>query len=798
MAWSTDPYSNKVTKDEAILKEAKTRFRFCQDWEAQYRAWYELDIKFANGDSRNMFQWDEWVIGDRIAAGRPCLTINKTNQHNLLIINDAKQNKPGINIRPVGDNASFEAAQVYQEVVRHIEYISSAENVYDNATVTQVQGGMGYWRVCTDYISPKSRAQEIYIRRIKDPRSVYLDPDINEVDGSDARFGFIFEDMPRDLFKASYPDYADIGGANVLNNSSDEWSTKNIVRVAEYYRKTQKKETAVSFTDPDTGNLVEEFKRLLTDRQKQYFDALVEFEKDLPDEQKTAFERPSLSDNIEWYKIAGDTIIDRGPWLGKYIPIARLVGTETVIDGVLDRKGHTRALLDAQRMYNINTSANVEFGALQTKVPWLAPMAAVEGLEEYWKTANTVNHSFLPWNHVDEDANPIPAPVRPAAPQASPGYVQNMQIAQNEMMMVSGQYQSQMGENENAKSGVAINARQRQGDRATYHFIDNLAIAVRFTGKILIDLIPKIYDTPRVVRIAATDGSVMNVKIDTSAPTPFQKVPTPEGETADMDKAQQMAQVIFNPSVGIYDVQSDTGPSFATRRQEAFNALTQIAAANKEFMGIAGDLLWKVADFPEAQALAERYRRIIPKNITGDSPDPAAEKLMEDAANHIQKLQADLQDLVKKYQDRTREFDIKERELDLKTTQTAVSEIRADFDAMSKRITAIGNAGPMFSVEQVQPIIKQTILEVLQAGGPAPDAADHLPGPHEGGTSTASLAPQEGQEMASGEEGEEPEEEAEEVQPDMHPTVPGARKAPDGNYYTQGPNGKYMQVVENA
>ncbi len=789
MAWSTDPYSNKLGGDDAIVLEAKGRFRVCEEWESQARVYYELDIKFANGDSRNMFQWDEWVIGDRISAGRPCLTINKTNQHNLLIINDAKQNKPGINIRPVGDNASFEAAQVYQEVVRHIEYISSAENVYDNGTVTQVQGGIGYWRIHTDYISAKSRSQEIYIKRIKDPRSVYLDPDITEVDGSDARFGFIFEDNPRDLYNAKYSDFKDVGGSSVFSNTSDGWATKDIVRVCEYYRKTQKKEIACSFTDPHNGQLVEEFYSKLTAEQKQFYDALKEFEKDLPDAQKTAFERKSVSDNIEWFKIAGNTIIDRGPWLGKYIPIVRLVGTETVIDGVLDRKGHTRALLDAQRMYNINTSANVEFGALQTKVPWLAPMAAVEGLEEYWKTANTVNHAWLPWNHVDDDGNEIPPPVRPAAPQASPGYVQGMQIAQNEMMMVSGQYQAQMGENENAKSGIAINARQRQGDRATYHFIDNLAIAVRFTGKIIIDLVPLIYDVPRVVRIAATDGSVMNVTIDNKAPMPFQKIPTPDGEKPDMDKAQEMANIIFNPSVGIYDVQSDTGPSFATRRQEAFNALTQIAAANKEFMMVAGDLLWKVADFPEAQALAERYRKIIPKNVTGDAPDPQTEDMMHKAADHIQQLQSELQDLVKKYEDRTREFDIKERALDLQTTQTAVSEIRQDFDAMSKRIIALGNAGPAFSLEQLQPLLKQAILEALAAGGPAPDGADHLPGMNEGGTPIVPEEAPEGQGEPS---------QAEPDQPEEHPDIPGALKAPDGNYYMPDPNrpGKHLQVMQ--
>lgn len=1124
MAWSSSPDWNGLYKgDDAIINEVKKRWNYCQEWESQTRLWFELDTKFAEGDSRNMYQWDTWVSGDRIANRRPCLTINKTRQHNLLIINDAKQNKPGVNIRPVGESASFEAAQVFQEVVRHIEYISNAESVYDSATEFQVKGGFGYWRVCTDYISPKSRSQEIYIKRIKDPRSVYLDPDIDEVDGSDAAYGFIFEDVAKDLYDRLYPKFKDVGGSALWANSNDGWLVKHHVRVAEYYRKTQKEERACSFTNPATGELVEEFYRLLTPDQKIYFDNMSDAEKGLDDSEKTVFERPSVSEDIEWFKIAGNTIIDRGKWLGKYIPIVRLIGSETVIDGVLDRKGHTRAMLDAQRVYNINTplaldtklptpngwttmgevkvgdwlfdengkpvevagtspvfinrdcykveftdnshiiadakhlwtveergkrirgglewlnktipteeliskkhfiwatkplrleekslpihpyllgawlgdgdtanpritaskddveemrsiiaecgysigpaklsnygacsftvygmrstfanlnllgnkhipveylraseeqrlmllrglmdtdgcyskqfnrciftngnfelissvcellrslgirfirqevvaaarkfpngetynckaaahisftvdpwvkvfelfrkaepqtehrivherrskrhgiksitkiasvpvkcvainseshlflagegmipthnSANVEFGALQTKVPWLAPMAAVEGLEEYWKTANTTNHAWLPWNHIDEDGKEIPPPTRPAAPQSSPGYVQQMQIAQNEMMMVSGQYQAQMGENENAKSGVAINARQRQGDRATYHFIDNLAIAVRFTGKILIDLIPKVYDTPRVMRIAATDGSVMNVKIDTNAPTPYQKEELPQGQMPDMDKAQQMAQIIFNPSVGIYDVQSDTGPSFATRRQEAFNALTQIAASNKEFMGIAGDLLWKVADFPEAQALAERYRKIIPANVTGDAPDPQTEQMMHQAADQIQQLQTELQQMTQKFQDKTRELDIKEDHLKLSASNTMLDNLRADYKALNERITALGNSGPALSVEQIQPLIQQAIQEALREGGPAPES---LPGIGQGGTP---IVDPEGAEAEMGGSEEEPEE---------HPDIPGARKAPDGNFYLPDPDrdGKYLQVMQ--
>lgn len=730
---------DNLSKDDQIIIEAKRRFKACEEWEAQARANFDYDYKFANADSINMFQWDSWVVGDRIANDRPCLTINKTKQHNLQIVNDGKQNKPGVNIRPVGDTASFEAAQIFQEVVRHIEYISNAETIYDSASEFQVDAGIGYWRVVTDYLSDRSFDQEIFLKRVKDPRSVYLDPDINEIDGSDANFGFVFTDEVKDLYDAKYPKFKDVGGSAIFSNTADGWFTKNHVRVCEYFRKTNKDDKYVWFVLPETGEEVEGFWSEIPKDGRDIFNDIKWRESNMPPSEQTYRERNVVRGEIEWYKIAGNVIIDRKPWLGKYIPLVRIVGRETVIDGVMDRVGHTRALLDPQRIYNVNSSANVEYGALQTKSPIVASNAAVEGYEEYYRTGNTTNHAWMPWNEYDEDGNKLTPPKRLEAPQSSPAYVQQMQIAQNEMMMVSGQYQAQMGENENAKSGVAINARQRQGDRATYHFIDGQAIGIRFTGKILIDLIPKIYDKKRIMRIEAKDGTVINLTIDPKAEEAYKKV-LPDQPASQSN--EQMIEVIFNPNVGIYTVQSDTGPSFATRRQEAFNALTQIAAANKDFMGIAGDILWKVADFPEAQLLAQRYRRIIPPNILGDAPNPQMTEAMEQAAKTIEGQLATIAQMTKEAEDRTRELNIKDRELDLKQNVAAddalmkmLKEIREDYRAISDRITSLGNSGPGLSVEQIQPLIKDAIAEALQNGQKFGDVdASLLPGINDGGT----------------------------------------------------------------
>lgn len=709
---------NWLTEDEKIVKEAHKRFNICEEWEGTAWTNFEYDYKFANGDSFNMYQWDNWVVGDRIDMNRPCLTINKTMQHNLQIINDGKQNKPGVNIRPVGDDASFEAAQIYEEVVRHIEYLSNAENVYDKASEFQVIGGIGYWRIITDWVDPsKGFDQEIFIKPIKHPKSVRLDPDITETDGSDADYGFIFNDVPKDKYERDYPEYKDVGGSAVLGNTGSGWYSKNHVRVAEYFRKNPKKDKWIEFVNLNTEQLESGHLSTFDPNLKDMFEEIRKREKGVSLNERSYRERTVVKNNIEWYKIAGNVIVDKKPWLGKYIPIIRIVGIETIIDGNLDRKGHTRALLDPQRMYNINSSANVEFGALQTKSPIIAAGDAIEGYEEYYRLANLNNAAWLPFNAYDEEGRQLPAPTRMGAPQASPAYVQQMKIAQEEMMMVSGQYQAQMGESENAKSGIAITQRQRQGDRATYHFIDGQAIGIRYTGKQLIDLIPKIYNKKRIMRIEAKDGTILNLTIDPDHQAAMSKLlpQNPVDPNAPLP-TEKVLDIIFNPNIGNYTVIADNGPSFATRRQEAFNALTQIAAQNQQFMNVGGDLLWKVADFPEAQELARRWRRLIPPNITGDAPNPQLTQAMHQASDKIEQQLAIITKQTKELADKSREFDIRERELALREKEAVARENRADYDAENKRLTALGNSGPAITPEQIQPVLQQLLKGMLKAG----------------------------------------------------------------------------------
>lgn len=769
-------------EQKAIVIQAKKDFRIAWDYESTAREYFDDDYKFANGDSYNMYQWDETTVTNR--EGRPCLTVNKTQQHNLMIVNDAKQNKPGVRIRPVGDEASYEAAQVYQEIVYHVEYISNAENVYDNGVSWAVQAGIGYWQVVTEPVSIDSFDQEIKIKRIKDPRSVLLDPNIVEVDGSDARWGMIFEDMPKSVFKETYSEYANVVGTYALGNiGTDDWSTKDNIRLCNYYRKEQKKDKLVAFMSTDGAQITKRVSKM-DDTEKVIYK---EVKRTAATKKLHQYrERTVLDDKITCYKIAGDFVVDEKEWLGKYIPIVRLPGTETVIDGVLDRKGHTRALIDPQKIYNANTSANVEYGALQTKAPWLVAAEQIGENTQYWETANTKNHAYLPYEHLDANGDPFPnPPIRPAAPQASPAYVEGLKIAQNEMMMASGQYQAQFGEAENAKSGVAINARQRQGDRATYHFIDNQAIAIRYTGKIIIDLIPKIYDTERVMRITGIDGTIMDVNIDPNASQAHLDMTDPNNPV--MDKGKKVKQILFNPNIGMYDIQADTGPSFATKRMEAAAAMTQLATGDKTFIGNYGDFFFKALDFPNADQMAERAQKLLPPNVLGDNDptnDPRVQDLMHKASDHIEKLTTELAETQRQLKDKTTDLTQKGMRLDLDYKKAGAQEVREDYKAETDRVTALGNSGPGISREQIEPVLRSLLAGMLQNG-------EIGPGITQGGQHIQ-LPPD--PEKAAGEAGTEPEGPSEgEEQPPMAGAMRGKDAAGKPGWFVQH-EGNHYQV----
>ncbi len=610
--------------DDDLIAEAKKRFKRCEDHESEVRPRFKEDLRFANADPDNGFQWPADMRKSREADKRPCLTINKVKQHNRQITNDARQNKPSVRVYPVDNGADKKTAEILNGIIRHIEANSSADTAYDTAAEFAVDAGIGYWRVVTDYAADDSFDQEIFIKRVKNPLNIYLDPDIQEADGSDARFGFVFEDMPREEFEATYSEAQAVD----WEKPSDVWCGKDTIRVAEYFKRIESSDTLFS-----NGMRASELSK-----------------EDLAVVKAQFRSRPVKKTQVKWYLLAGDQCLEQKDWPGRYIPIVRVVGEEVEIDGKIERKGHTRAMKDAQRMYNYWTSSAVEHVALQSKIPYVGPAQAFESYEQYWNNANTANLPYLPFNHIDENGNPIPAPQRQQPPTMAAAYMQGMQVASEEMKMASGQYDASMGAKSNETSGRAIMARQHEGDTATFHFIDNIARAIKYTGKILIDLIPKIYDTERVIRILGEDGAEDQAHINPAMQRAYAQMQGPDGAIKE----------IYNPSIGRYDVIVSVGPSYSTRRQEAFLALNDMASRNPALMQVAGDIVMKAADFPMADELAQRFEKTLPPNLKDEKAQSPEVQQMQAA---MQQMQAQMQAMAAEHQQLLADKDFERQKL---------------------------------------------------------------------------------------------------------------------------------------
>jgi hypothetical protein len=674
--------------DAELLREAKARYERCVTWEATARQNALADSKFAAGDSLNLWQWDDSVRNSR--GNRPCLTMNKVRQHNLQIVNDARQHKAQIKVTPTGGRATYEAAQVFSGIIRRIEYQSKAVDAYSTAIFHQVESGIGYVRVVTEYADDDSTDQEIFIRRISNPRTVYMDPDAKDYDKADARFAFVFNDIARDQWEAEHGKF-DQAAPTALDHS-DGWNDRDHVREAEYWRRLEDEDTLHALAD---GSVKRESE--MEDGELEQLQPYITKSRDI------------TTSRVEWYHIVGNKVEKRQDWPGKYIPLVPFIGEEIVIENKMDRKGHTRALIDAQRMYNYWSSAAVEQVALQTKAPFVGSKRAIEGVEQEWELANVVNKGVLVYNDVDDTGQPIERPERAHPPEMAQGYIQGMTIARDDMLMVSGQYQAEFGQPSNERSGTAIDARQRQSDNATAHYVDNQAKGIRQVGRIVLDLIPKIYDTARVMKIMAEDGTDSDVHLIPNAPQAHQHVamtaqgpqPITPGQAQmsdEQDTSPLDVRVIFNPSVGRYDVEADVGPSFGTRRQEAFNAFTQILAQNQAVFPIVGDFWAQNADFPGADELADRLKRGLPPQYKA-GPDP-----------QVLQLQQQSQQMMQQAHQLLGQADQEIAQLKQQLANKSQSVLIDDYKAETDRLKAIGSVDP----ELVKMIARQLWEDMRQ------------------------------------------------------------------------------------
>lgn len=556
-------------------------------------------------------QWDSEALAQRRRANRPALTMNRGPGFVRQLTGEVMQNPPGIKVLPSKDGATIEAAEIFNGLIRNIEQQSIARAAYTKAAENAAQAGIGGWRVVTQYSSDDSFDQDIRIKRINDPFQILIDPLAQEPDKSDMRYGFVFEDLALEEYRKRYPN---VPAESLPTNVADQgltWRTVNTIKIAEYwYREPVKKmlqlheDGSVSYSDDET-----------------------------PPQSPVVQSREVVVQQVKTCLMSGAGIL-QGPtdWAGKYIPICVVVGEEIWSDGRAVRKGMIHDMRDPQRVYNYTRTAAVEAVAMQPKAPFILTANQAMGYEDQWMNAGTQNLAALMYKG-DPQANGPPKRSEP--PLASQGLDVQSQLAISDLEGVTGIYKAGLGAPSNETSGRAIMARQQEGDTGTYHYIFNLGIAIQYCGKILVDLIPKIYDSTRVVRTLGEDGSAKMVAINKP------------------DLGEDGMEIVLNDlSAGEYDVTVTTGPSFATKRAEAAEFMTELLRGFPTLTEIAGDIIIKNMDVPGANEIAARIREAKGLDEEGkpiDQPPPPpspvdASTALKNAAS-ADKLEAETEQL---------------------------------------------------------------------------------------------------------------------------------------------------------
>lgn len=662
-------------ENDPRIADAMKFLRLTTDADQSNRSEALEDLKFAAGN-----QWPTEIQNSRNLEARPCLTINKIDPYIRQVTNQQRQARPRIKVHGTNTSSNEKLAEILTGVIRHIEVNSDADQAYDTAFDYSVRMGWGYFRVVTDYIRDDSFDQEIYIRPIDNPFTVYFDPNSILPDGSDADRCLITTVIEKKIFQEMYPD-ADLGSFTYRGTGDDsaEWIMKDDIRIAEYF-----------YTERKAAKLV------------QLSDGTAVYKDELPDQAILAMagitivsERESMRKQIKWCKLTAMEVLEERDWPGKYIPIVPVYGQQLVIESKRKKYGLVRNAKDPQRMLNFWQTSITESVALAPKAKWLMAEGQDEGHEMEWASANIKSSPVLRYKQKDIEGVPAPAPTRlqPEPPPA--GILAASASINNDLQAVLGIFDPNQMPTGNL-SGKAINGQQQQIDLTNFHYFDNLTRSIRYAGKILLDLIPKIYDHERVMRIIGYDNQPELVVLN-------QRTVDDAGVT----------KILNDVTVGEYDVVMETGPGYNSKRQEAVANMMPLLAASPDLMKVAGDLIFRNMDFPGADIIADRLAAANPlANVDEKSDIPPqvqmqlaqSKQMMEQMQQQMQQMdmiiksRADVVAMQQEGETKRKLMDVTSRAHNTETINEAkvnqhimdamVSQNKAELDAMTKLMLA--------------------------------------------------------------------------------------------------------------
>jgi len=680
----TQAEADRKQRVDEFISRAIRQWQLVEDTERDLRERMLADLEFVQPGG----QWERTLAAARKVAGDPCLEIDGLSQSVKQVCNQQRQLRPAIQVSPVDSGSDPDTAEVLQGLVRHIETQSDADVAYDTAGEQQVIMGRGYARVITEYADELGFEQQIRIKRVRNPFSVYLDPTHQSPDASDARFGFIVQDVPNDEYDARFGTTEDRKPSERIrasleqfsgpgNSGRQDWAPEGCTRIAEYFYRD---DIDMAVVETPKGGTV----RVAPEQV-----------------QKGQRSRRVLVRKVYWALINAVDILEGNDdrtegreWPGQFIPIVPCIGDEADLDGKVDLRGIVRKAKDPQRMSNYWYSFVTGRIALASRAPVVGAEGQFEGHEAKWKSANRIPYPYLEYKPVTIGDKLAPPPQRDNSEPPIQAATVALEQAQQALRVVTGYVDVQANETKSETSGRAILARQKQSELGNSNYIDNLGRFIRQLGRIVVDLIPKIYDVPRIVRIIGLDQQPKTVMVGPGAQLPTEK---PKGIDG-----------IYDIGVGRYDVMVSVGPSQLSQRTEFVDAALQMAQAMPNQAPFFMDLVVEHMDWPGAKGIAERLKKMLPPPLQEQKPgeEQIPPQIAQKIAQYEQMLDAQTQQLNALADER----DNKAAELASKE-RIAAMQVQADLTKTEATLNA--QAAQTLLLQQVAAIRQQ--LDHLQS-----------------------------------------------------------------------------------
>lgn len=537
-----------------VHAQALADFARCRDAEARNRNDARELIRFVNLSE----QWPDDVRRARERDGRPCLTVNKVKKLVRQVCNEARQNKPSIKIKPVDYQSDNATADILSGIMRNIEYISNADAAYDTAIEHAATGGVGYLRVGIDYAYDDAFELDIKIERVADQFSVWGDPDSLAEDSNDWNVAFVTEWMDKDAFADKYGDaeQSNFDSGDYYQQLPDGWRDGDRVMVAEYWTREPSIKTIMLLSD---GNTVD---------ADVYSQHAIGF---LASGITPVNQREVRAHKVMQRIVSGAEVLEENEFPGCYIPIIPVYGNDFIVDGQRYLRGLAYDSMDSQRMYNYWRTVSTEMVALAPKAPWIARQGSLIDAAR-WERSGQENYAYL------EYRGDMPPQRQPFDPSPM-GAVNEAMSADGDIYETAGMT-AERPEQQMGSSGAAVWAKKASTDTNTFHFVDNLVRAIRHMGRVIVGIIPHVYNQQRIMRVIGEDGEQAQVEVNNG---------------------------IYDLTAGKYDVVVTAGASYASRREEAAYQMSELLRTYPDAAPIVAPLLAKNLDWPEADKIMEQF-----------------------------------------------------------------------------------------------------------------------------------------------------------------------------------------------